>query len=71
MSLLDDANREANSQHKVECLDTYLEHLAEMERKFLADEAVMHDAPILAGFKERRHAQANQFKKVLLGKAQQ
>jgi len=42
-----------------------------MERKFHADEAAMHDAPILAGFKERRRAQANQFKQVLLGKAQQ
>jgi hypothetical protein len=71
MSLLDDSNREANAQHKVECHNTYMEHLAEMERKFFADEAAMHDTPIIVAYKERRSAQANQFKQVLLGKAQQ
>ena len=62
MSLLDDANREANEKHVAECHDTYLEHLAEMERKLYVDEAAMHDTPTLAAYKERRLAQANQFK---------
>jgi hypothetical protein len=71
MSLLDESNRAANAKHLEECQGSFQEHLVEMERKFHADEAAMHDAPILAGFKERRRAQANQFKQVLLGKAQQ
>jgi hypothetical protein len=71
MSLLDDANREANEKHVAECHDTYLEHLAELVRKFHADEAAMHDTPIIVAYKERRLAQANQFKQVLLGRAQQ
>jgi len=71
MSLLDDANRAANAKHLVECQGSFQAHLAEMKLKFYADEAAMRDSPIIAEYKERRRSQANQFKQVLLGRAQQ
>jgi hypothetical protein len=75
MSLVDDSIREANAKHIVECQGTFLEHLAELERKRIANEKAMQDPPILAAFKVRRREQASQFRtvlqRVLLGRAQQ
>ena len=74
MSVYDDI-RGANSQHIITCRGDYVEHMEELERNRVANEAMVRGTPILEAFRARRRAQATQFlsvfQKVLLGKAQQ